>query len=685
MVNIVNELMIKNKGNGKGYSFKYKNKTYLAATMNDLTKKIYDLPGVSYEMWHQEITNEIRKSSDFSTDKAEELFRDYLVKVLNAAMTEKRNMRDEYQKNSLPSAFNADMVSCKFKPANDYNDKDKELLEIFVYCEENNVIYTEIDGNYSLIGTPIDISNRKSNASYLAGSALKKHMDAKRCTDFQIWAELYHLADTATEKFFAYRRTIEEAISQNTPPSEIKIKYKGEEISMQEFLSLPLDKFSEDWDDALHTAICKIIMNDLMPASLFNNDIVQLCFEAKNDLFHRYSIRPAHGKKANLNTIISMMFEDPCVIDAIRHIKSVPHVISDGDNVFSEFKFRKDWQKNLPEQYQSGKECKALKTYLEQFTENERKVMMAWAYMALHPSTGESIGMLIQTGGGTFKTNYFAEMTRYLMSVMYNAPKDRVGFMMKKDAWVENTKLREPGNRGISKAGMVIIDEAGSKSIEQYKLWSGSTVDVGIDYEYSKIYQEGVQTKIFCPWLFTSNEDISLGDDKGVYDRRLIVIKRMDLSNFEKPYDMKDYHISIRKEAIHFYKLAKKSYEELKEKYGSLTSAVNKIQEIHANLAGVFDEEGKLAAYENLYNDMKVGQDPFEDHIVVQVSEFNAKVDELAKEFDINPKGLTKYIFITDKTTQPNVKGKCKSKDGKKMKVHILYPLDTTKLVTQEK
>ena len=206
-----------------------------------------------------------------------------------------------------------------------------------------------------------------------------------------------------------------------------------------------------------------------------------------------------------------------------------------------------------------------------------------------------------------------------------------------------------------------------------------------MSHEYSKIYQEGVQTKIFCPWLFTSNEDISLGDDKGVYDRRLIVIKRMDLSNFEKPYDMKDYHISIRKEAIHFYKLAKKSYEELKEKYGSLTSAVNKIQEIHANLAGVFDEEGKLAAYENLYNDMKVGQDPFEDHIVVQVSEFNAKVDELAKEFDINPKGLTKYIFITDKTTQPNVKGKCKSKDGKKMKVHILYPLDTTKLVTQEK
>lgn len=680
MVNIINELMIKNKGNGKGYSFKYKDKTYLAATMNDLVKKIYDLPGVYTKQWHKDIVNEITKLPEYSEDKSEELFCDYLAKSLNAAMTEKRNMRDEYQKNSLPSAFNADIISCKFKPANDYNDKDKELLEIFVYCEDNGVIYTEIDGNYSLIGTPLDISNRKSNASYLAGSALKKHMDAKRCTDYQIWAELYHLADTATDKFFAYRRTIEEAISQETPPSEIIIKYKGEDISMQEFLQLPLDKFSDDWDDALHTAICKIIVNELMPASLFNNDIIQLCFEAKNEMFHRYSVRPAHGKKANLNTIVSMMFEDPCIIDNIRHIKGVPHIISDGPSVFSEFKIQKDWQNKLPEQYESGKECKALKTFLEPFTDNERKVMMAWAYMALHPSTGESIGMLIQTGGGTFKTGYYAEMIRYLMSIMYNAPKDRVGFMMKKDAWVENTKLREPGNRGISKAGLVIIDEAGSRSIEQYKLWSGSTVDVGIDYEYSKIYQEGVQTKIFCPWLFTSNEDINLGDDKGVYDRRLIVIKRMDLSNFEKPYDMKDYHISIRKEAIHFYNFAKKSYEELVKKYGSLTSAVNKIQEIHANLACIFEEQAKLDAYENLYNDMH-SDNPFEDHIEVTVPEFNIKVEELAKEMGVNPKGLTKYIFTTDKTTQPNVKGKSREKNGRKVRIHILYPIDTAKVV----
>ena len=681
MVNIVNELMIKNKGNGKGYSFKYKDKTYLAATMNDLVKKIYDLPGVYTRQWHKDIVNEITKLPEYTEEKSEELFCDYLAKSLNAAMSEKRNMRDEYQKNSLPSAFNADIISCKFKPANDYNDKDKELLEIFVYCEDNGVIYTEIDGNYSLVGTPLDISNRKSNASYLAGSALKKHMDAKRCTDYQIWAELYHLADTATDKFFAYRRTIEEAISQNTPPSEIMIKHNGNDLSMQEFLQLPLDKFSEDWDDALHTAICKIIVNELMPASLFNNDIIQLCFEAKNDLFHRYSVRPAHGKKANLNTIVSMMFEDPCIIDNIRHIKSIPHVISDSNTVYSEFKIQKDWQNKLPEQYESGKECKALKTFLEPFTVNERKVMMAWAYMALHPSTGESIGMLIQTGGGTFKTGYFAEMTRYLMSVMYNAPKDRVGFMMKKDAWVENTKLREPGNRGISKAGLVIIDEAGSRSIEQYKLWSGSTVDVGIDYEYSKVYQEGVQTKIYCPWLFTSNEDINLGDDKGVYDRRLIVIKRMDLSNFEKPYDMKDYHISIRKEAIHFYKFAKKSYEELVKEYGSITSAVNSIKEIHANLAGVFEESGKLGAYENLYNDLR-DTDPFADHIEVTVPEFNVKVEELAKEMGVNPKGLAKYIFITDRTVQPNIKGKFVSKNGRKVRIHILYPLDPEKLDT---
>ena len=683
MINIVNELMIKNKGNGKGYSFKYKEKTYLAATMNDLVKKIYDLPGVYTQQWHKDIVTEISKLPEYTEEKAEELFCDYLAKSLNTSMAEKRNIRDEYQKNSLPSAFNADIICCKFKPAKDYNDKDKELLEIFVYCEDNGVVYTEIDGNYSLIGTPLDISNRKTNASYLAGSAIKKHMDAKRCTDYQIWSELYHLADLATDKFFVYRRTIEESISQNLLPSEIAVKQNGVDITMQEFLQLPLDKFSDDWDDALHNAICKYIINELMPASLFNNDIVQLCYEAKSDLFHRYAVRPAHGKKANLNTIISMMFEDPCIIDNIPHIKSVPHIISDVPSINSEFKIQKDWQNKLPEQYEAGKECKALKTFLEPFSEDERKVMMAWAYMALHPSTGESIGMLIQTGGGTFKTGYFAEMTRYLMSVMYNAPKDRVGFMMKHDAWVENTKLREPGSRGISKAGLVIIDEAGSKSIEQYKLWSGSTVDVGIDYEYSKVYQEGVQTKIYCPWLFTSNEDLNLGDDKGVYDRRLIVIKRMDLSNFKKPYDMKDYHISIRKEAIHFYKLAKKSYDDLIKEYGSLTTAVNKINSIHANLSSIFEEEAKLVAYERLYDEMGTDKDPFADHIEVTIPEFNIKVEELSKEFGINPGGLIKYIFTTDKTVQPNVKGKCITKNGKKVRIHILYARDLTKSVPQ--
>ena len=155
----------------------------------------------------------------------------------------------------------------------------------------------------------------------------------------------------------------------------------------------------------------------------------------------------------------------------------------------------------------------------------------------------------------------------------------------------------------------------------------------------------------------------------------------MDLSNFEKPYDMKDYHISIRKEAIHFYKFAKKSYEELVAEYGSLTSAANKIKEIHANLACIFEEQAKLDAYENLYNDMHMGE-PFADHIEVLVPEFNIKVDELAKEMGINPKGLAKYIFTTDKTTEPNVKGKCIAKNGRKVRIHVLYPIDQTKSVT---
>lgn len=673
-MNIINELMIRNRGNGKGFAFSYKGQKHTASTITDLIESISGLPQVSFEKWYQEILSEIQKDPMYSNEKAPELLKKQLFKILDASLSEKRDYRDKFQKDTLPSAFNAEIIACKFKPAADYNNCDKELLEIFAYCEDNEAIYASIDGNYTLIGTALDISNRKSNASYLAGSLLKKYLDRKYCNDYQLWGNLYHIADDATDKFFEIRRSIEDAINQNILPSQMNVTVNDKPMTIKDLLSLPVDKFPDDWDDALHTAICKEIINNAMPSIMFNSDIAQLCFESKNGAFHRYSIRPAHGKKANLNTVIALMFEDPSVIDIIRHIKKIPHVISDGDSVLSEFKLKNDWKDKLPEQYKSAKECKALKSFLSPFSENERKVMMAWAYMALHPiTTGESIGLLIQTGGGTFKTNYFAEMTRYLMSVMYNAPKDRIGFLLKKNRWVSNPKLMEPGTRGISKAGMVIIDEAGKESLEQYKLWSGSTAEVGIDYDYSKVYQEGVQTKIYCPWLFTSNEDIALGDDKGVYDRRLIVIKRMDLSNFKKPYEMKDFQVNILKEASYFYDLAKKNYSELKEKYGSLTAAVNEIEEIHKNLSSIFDEEGKLAAYEHLYNQLH--SDPFEDHVEIRVNEFNGKIEEISKEFDINPKGFVKYIFSMGITTQMNEKGKFVSKNGQKYRVHMLYPL----------
>lgn len=674
MTNIINQLMLKNKGNGKGYVFTYKGKQYRSATMVDLVESIFNLPAVQYESWHKEIMVEIQKNPVFTDDKAGDLYKNYLTKLLNEAMAAKRATRDEYQQNSLPSAFNADIIACKFKPAADYNDRDKELLEIFAYCEEDELIYSVKDGNYTCIGAALDISNKKSYASYLAGHAVGSHMSSKYACNYEIWNDLYGIADYTTDAFFKYRRSIEEAITQDKKPSELKFAVNSKDTNMQEFLKLPLDKFSDDWDDALHTAICKLAVNDLMPASLFNNDLVQLCYEAKNNMFHRYSIRPAHGKKSNLNTIISLIFEDPSVIDIIAHIEKTPHIISDMADVHAQYKLNPDWQQLLPEQYKTDSECKALHGFIDNFTENEQKVIMAWSYMALHPSTGESIGLLISTGGGTFKTGYYAEMTRYLMSKMYGGTPENIGFLMKNDAWIENIKLREPfGGKGISKAGMVINDECTSKSIEQYKLWSGSTAGVGIDYEYSKVYQEGKQKKIYCPWFFTSNEEIKLADDKGVYDRRLIVIKRMDLHNFVKPYDMKDYHIHIKKEAVHFYNMAKACYEELAVKYGSLTSAANNISEIKQNLNSIFDEEGKLLAYQRIYDELE--SDPFEDRIMVSIPEFNAKVYSIAEEFELNAKGLKSYIFNTDKTKKLNIKGYPKYINGKTTRVHVLYKL----------
>lgn len=687
MQKIVNALQIRTSKNGKGYMLTYKGKDYKAKSLDDLAECIMNLPQVNFESWYISMMNLVRMQPYYAESSGCAATKQYITTELADTIRAKRDYRDVFQSHVLPSAFNAEITACKYKPSCDYNDFDKLMLQPFYFCEENECIYCKDGNSFTLIGTRLSLSDKRTNQAGFAANVIKKHLAKYFGTEkFELWGHFYKIADCATVNFFNNRRIIESAIDAKKKPSETKGTIFGKESCFSELFKLQTgisEKFNawpEDWIDKLHDAIVKHLINEELPACPNNQGLIQVFHEANGE-FYRYFIgAPRNGVKSTLSSFVACLFGDSCVLDIMNRIPCIPHIIYDTNEIATQYSLDSSWLNKLTNQ-KKIEDCKALKVFTGAFTKEEATVLMAWAYMALHPSTGENIGMLIQTGGGTFKTNYYSAMIKYLMSIMYNAPIDTIGFMMKKDEWVGNAKLREPSTRGISKAGFVIVDEASSKSIIQYKQWSGSTTSAGIDYEYSKIYEQGVQTKIYCPWLFLSNEDIVLGDDKGVYDRRLIVIKRMDLANLSKPYSF-NYANEIRAEAKAFYFAAKKCYDSIKKTYGSLTDMnMSNESSIRNNLNTVFDEEGKMIAYYNIFDSLKNSNGVNgviqcnDEGVCVTVGLLSTLIEQNAKENELNEGGLKKYIKTTNRTICSNVWGKAVRINGKVCKAAILYPL----------
>ena len=668
----------RNTKDGKAFNLTIKGKTVKKKQISEVLEFLFSeasssLSGLS---WYQDIVSEIGKIANEERKEFREVWFREIGSCFKSFIYSKTEARDNFIKASLPSAFGAEFRSCTFKPNRMFNAADMELIKGIEYCEKNANFYFNNNGNYSIIGDVTELTDKKSAGICKLVRILNK-MNGIRVgkTDYDMWAEMYAKCDRLTDEFFDCSRTLEVCYKEKKLLGDAKIQtfWMKEEMPLSEFLHVSNDKPLDDkWNDALHSAFAKAAVNHIFPAMLLNADLANLNYESSDDgFFKRYAFRQTHGRKCSFATYLTMLFEESAVIiNNIPHISVEPKIISDIPGDCCEFCLYPEWKNDLKDQYSSS-ECKILKTFLEKYLPEERKAIMAWAYTALHPSCGDAINFLFKTGGGTFKTNYYAFQIERLLNLMYR-PTHSLVQTLERDGWVHDPAQKENADgTGISTAALVVNDEATDKCMEEFKAMSGGSQKDGTKYTRRVMRENPTKMVIYCKWLFASNIDFIIQDDSGAFDRRLFIIDRMDIKKLKAPYQPNDYRFHAEKETLAFYDLAKRCYEDIKTKHGSLTNFVTKERCIAKNLTNAYKEEDKVKAYDYLMKRINCEN----TEVIIPAAKFTAMVKEIAYECELNEAGLRKWIKTTTSCTGTNDLRILKKIDGKITRCVKLYPL----------
>lgn len=609
----------------------------------------------------------------------EQAFCAQFEKELAQYLAYKKEARDNYIQNALPSAFNAKFIPASFKPASFCNRVDLSFINSVVYCVEQDALYYTTNNSYKLIGTIDEIVNKDSKAIYLLTSCINKDLSIKYSVEyFDFWSYLYQQVDKATEAFFE-AKVLLETISQSgaTVNADEKLNCVPwtEKISLQYFCDKS-GKLISEWYDRLHSYFIKNIFAYLIPASGVNNDLFNVYYETLNDdsgTFKRYAIRPTHGAKCTFETYLTKLFSERSVIrSTLKNIEAVPHIISD-DSTIAEFSYNSNWKDKLVNQV-DVKDAKILNAFIKPYSKEERIALMAWAYTVIHPSTNDNIHLLFMTGGGTFKTNYYCAMIEKILKLAYGSNRSLV-HQMKEDRWITDSFLRESTTTGISNSAMVNADECTDKCLEQFKSMSGGTND-GMSYQKRMMRETPISMRIYCKWLFTTNKFFSIEDDSGAFDRRLMIINRMDVKNIDKPYSAAEFGKHIDSEISAFYELAKWSYNEML-KVAQTLQEYRDATELKKNMTLAYNEEDKLMLYYEIYDALEASKNTHQyvkKCMVVPPDEFNEVVEERCKIAGVNFSGFKKWIRNTA-DTEYECEYKPVSVDGKLRKCWCLSKL----------
>lgn len=589
----------------------------------------------------------------------------------------------EHTTNGVVTAFGGLYNVCNFDPSNQVNEFDLKVLDGVVYCTENAQWYFKLNNNYTLIGSTLEIKSSESVRNKLAKfitdmrSAEQGLYDNEGHPMWDIWKEQYKLCDSLTTDFNKLKEDIGSQISAGATSPNFPVYpswLNGKPINVGEFMKLnPSLDFPDNWIDKLYSAIAKQAINHVLSSFMLNKKMSSFCRQAdeNNGRFLRFALKSAgNSGKISLPKYLSEIFscQGHTLEGRLPTIDVQPKVISDILGVPCTYFIQDNWKERLPEQ-SSIKDCIILKTFLSPYSQEERNAIMAWAYTVLHPSTGETINFLLQTGGGTFKSNYYWRCICELLSYMYSKDPG-LNFETTGEQWAKDTFCMESPEtgRGISRAAVVFNDECTTESVEQFKEMSGGSTNGGVAYTKRLMREQAVSMKIFCHWFFATNdENLLISDTSGSFDRRLFIISHPEIQNLKVPIkkseSLKKY---LMKELNSFYELAKQSYLSVKEKYGSLETFVRDYRPISKNLKDAYAEEDKSYAYKELLEDVRenslykrAGTDGNGEFWWVLSKDMNPAKDysekglivNYAKKWGVNPAGLASWIKNTNKLT----------------------------------
>lgn len=654
---LTNYFEIRNSNDGKYIQLQVDGKFKKYKTLAEVAKQAYSK---SQEIFtdNKYAESDSKKEIDklrIQGNTLEQAFCAQFEKELAQYLTHKKEARDNYIQNALPSAFNAKFIPASFKPASFCNTVDVSFINSVVYCVEQDALYYTSNNSYKLIGTIDEIISKDSRSIYTLATCINKDLSIKHDIDcFDFWSYLYQQVDKATEAFFE-AKVLLETIAQSNATINVEEKLTcvpwPEKISLNYF-SDKSGRLVSDWYDRLHSYFIKCIFTYLIPASGVNNDLYNVYYETLNDdsgTFKRYAIKPTHGAKCTFETYLAKLFSERFVIcSMLKKIDTVPHIISD-DSTIAEFSYDSNWQDKLTNQV-DFKDAKILNAFIKPYSKEERTALMAWAYTVIHPSTNDNIHLLFMTGGGTFKTNYYCAMIEKILKLAYNSNRSLV-HQMKEDRWITDSFLRESTTTGISNSAMVNADECTDKCLEQFKSMSGGTND-GMAYQKRMMRETPISMRIYCKWLFTTNKFFSIEDDSGAFDRRLLIINRMDVKNIEKPFSASEFCKHIDTEICAFYELAKASYNAMLKVAPTLQEYRDATM-LKKNMTLAYNEEDKLMLYYELYDALessKVVHQYVKKCMVVPPDEFNEVVEERCKIAGVNLSGFKKWIRNTSDT-----------------------------------
>ena len=671
---------IHNAKNGKGYTAYINGKSIKPKTTIELANLIYNEIATKKngEPWFLEINKEVIKEYHNTNKPVDELWKELLSDEIKSYLTAKVEYRDSITKASIPDVFNADFKACTFKPRNFVNDKDLEYLKGLCYCEANDMFYFNLNGNYTMIGFKEDLCDKKSKSCEILYNLIAdRYCEETGRSDFRFWPDLYDSCDKLTNEFFAIRSEIDTQLKSGLTKG-FNVNLFNHSVPVENVLKiLPNENIPDNWQDKLHSAIVKYGINELLPSAMFCNNLANIYYETIDDVyFKRYSLRSPNGIVCSFNAYLSKLFEESNLIKRnIPHINVVPRIISDIDTIPAQYYIHKDWMSQLTDQ-KKPEDCKIYNTFISKYRQEEKIAIMAWAYTVFHPSYGDSINFCLKTGGGTFKTNYYTAIINKILKLMYVPKTDNLVYSIISDRWTVDRFLLESNSGGVSVAALVNNDECTEKSLEEFKNMSGGAIE-GVNYQKRTMRTNPDPIKIFCKWLFTTNNDINIQDASGAFDRRIFIIDRMDIKNLTPPYNFSEYPNEIMKEIKSFYEIAKNAYEYVVKNFGNLLNYVKQTECIAQNLQQAYKEDEKTFCYYTLFDELTTTKGittHTDGSISLKAADLKKIATTICEDQEIKYEGLIKWIKGTNKTTK-----QCEYKPVKiglkAEKRYRLYPL----------